>query len=99
MPFDQDRHDQVFGAALAARDEYNALLAIVPDSVKQTDQMVLIGHWIDDVETTILSAARGAIDARSAAKWLSLAELALQQVTMMLESVKADINRSAGPGE
>ena len=99
MPFDSDRHDTVFGAVLAARDHYTALLAIAPDSLKQTDEMMLIGHWIHDVETTLLRAARNAVDTKSAAKWLSLAEVTLQQVTVLMESVKADMDRSGGMGE
>ena len=99
MPFDSDRHETVFGAVLAVRDEYHALLAIAPDSLERSDEMVLIGHWIHDVETTLLRAARNAVDSKSAAKWLSLAELALQQARMMMDAVKADMDRSGGTVE
>jgi hypothetical protein len=99
MSFDQDRHDRIFGAAMAVRDHYNALLAVVPESLKQSDHMVLGRHWMDDVEGTILPAARVAVDAKSAAVWLSRAEIVLQQVTMMLEAVKTDLDRTDGAGK
>ena len=98
MPFDQNRHDKIFAAAQAVRHDYSALLARLEDSLKRADHVILIGHWIDDVEIPILRAARRAQDDLTAAKWLSLAEVALQQIEMMLEAVKADIDPTGRSG-
>src|SRR4051794_28197608 len=98
MPFDQNRYNEIVAAALTARVKYNALVARVPAGLKQSERMVLSGRWIDDIETTILRAASVAVENWSEAKWLWLAELLVQQVTMLLEWVAADIDRSGGPG-
>jgi len=90
MPFDHDRHDRISAAAQAARREYNALLAAGDDGLRRSDHMVVIGHWMNDIELTVLPAARTAVDDKTATRWLSLAELVLQQVAMILKWVKTD---------
>jgi len=90
------RHDNISEAADVARQDYDALLAVVHESVRRADHVVLIAQWLDDVQHTILSRARMSVDDSMEAKWLSLAEITMQQVTERIATVKADIDRCGG---
>ena len=82
-----ERYDRILAAAQVARQDYDTLLPVVPDSVK-SNHVVLIGQWIDDVRGPVLERARTSADDVTAARWLSLAEMALERVTGVLNLAK-----------
>jgi len=87
---DQSRHDRILASSRTARHEYHLLLAALHGHLKHADHVVLIGHWIDDVQATILPRARASTDEVSEARWLALAESALQQVTLLMTSAQTE---------
>ena len=93
----QPRHDGILATVHAVREEYRALLAATPDGIKQPDHVLLIGHWLDDVERSILPRARTATDTVSEGRWLSLGETAVERVRVLLDAAQSDADHIHGP--
>jgi hypothetical protein len=94
MRHNEARYDRILVLAETARRDYRALLAAVPDHIKQADHVILIGHWLDDVEGIIVPGARMATDDVIEGRWLTLAVTTIQQVRMLLDSVRVEADEA-----
>jgi hypothetical protein len=88
MAHDQRRHDEILAAAETMRCHYDTLVAALPANVKASDEVMLIGCWIEDVQRNVLGRARTSGDDVTEGRWLALAEMTIQRVQVLLNGVK-----------
>jgi len=86
----QPRHDKLLATVHAMREEYRVFLAVAPDRIQESDHVVLIGHWLHDVECSILPRALTATDDVTGGRWLALGETAVERVRVMLDAAQSE---------
>lgn len=91
MAHDKRRHDDILAAAETMRCHYDALVAALPHKVKASDEVILIGCWIEDVQRNVLGRARTSADDVTAGRWLTLAEMTMQRVQVLLDGLKSAV--------